>query len=310
MDAPSDKPIVVVGAGVFGLLAALTLAQAGLPVRLFDGPDSAPSASAVAAGMLAPTSECLFDCFAAPHQALLMAARDVWPRIEGEAAGLRIDRSGVMLAHSGELIQGDWRIADVPDALAALRRLFLDAGGQIEPRRFTISDHDADQLLILAPGAGAAALSKLAPELAVLNPIKGQIARLDGGPTSGPVLRWDGGYLAPHPDGALAGATMEPGLNDLSIDKAALAALRDRAAEYAPQVAGLSFTGMAGVRMSSPDGLPLVGPSATPSVLVAAGARRNGWLLAPLVGHVIAAYVTGADPGPWASALHPGRFTR
>ena len=162
----------------------------------------------------------------------------------------------------------------------------------------------------MPPDQAPRALSSLAPELSRLTPIKGQIARLHGGPSAGPVIRWEGGYLVPHPDGALVGATMEPGVSDLIVDPMVLAGLRDQAAQYAPTVAGLAFTGHAGVRMDSPDGLPLAGPSVTPDVFLAAGARRNGWLLAPLVGGIIAAYVTGSDPGPWASALHPGRFSR
>jgi glycine oxidase len=65
---------------------------------------------------------------------------------------------------------------------------------------------------------------------------------------------------------------------------------------------------MAGVRAATPDGLPLVGPSAAPGVLLAVGARRNGWLLAPLVAKVVAAYVTGRDTGRYAAQFDPRRF--
>jgi glycine oxidase len=43
-------------------------------------------------------------------------------------------------------------------------------------------------------------------------------------------------------------------------------------------------------------------------VLLAVGARRNGWLLAPLVAQVVAAYVASDDPGPFAARLDPRRF--
>lgn len=303
-----DGPVSVVGAGVFGLTTALALVRRGCEVRLFDGGAGAPSASAVAAGMLAPISEALFDPAAAPHQALLLAARDRWTALEPLSADLAIDRSGVRLAETGALIEDDWRIADVARALQALRALFLDAGGRIVPRRFTAEHRASGEGLVLAPGAEAEGLRRLAPELGRLSPIKGQLAVLHGGPAHGPVVRWSGGYLAPHAAGALVGATMEVGVSDLAIDPAALAALRDGAARAVPQVAGLSFTGRAGVRMSTPDGLPLTGPSATPGVFLAAGARRNGWLLGPLVADMIADYLTGQDPGPWARALHPARF--
>ena len=41
-------------------------------------------------------------------------------------------------------------------------------------------------------------------------------------------------------------------------------------------VRGLSFDLAAGVRAATPDGLPLVGFSRTPGVILAVGARRNG----------------------------------
>jgi glycine oxidase len=43
-------------------------------------------------------------------------------------------------------------------------------------------------------------------------------------------------------------------------------------------------------------------------VVLAVGARRNGWLLAPLIAQVVTACVTGRDPGPYAARLDPGRF--
>jgi glycine oxidase len=43
-------------------------------------------------------------------------------------------------------------------------------------------------------------------------------------------------------------------------------------------------------------------------VVLAVGARRNGWLLAPLVAQVVAACVTGRDAGPYAARLDPQRF--
>ena len=304
MKASIYPPVTVVGAGVFGLCAALALADAGCRVRLFDDAATGSNASAVAAGMLAPISEALFDPLAAPHQSLLIEARNRWLRLEKGAVGIAIDRSGVRLAETDDIIGEDWRISDVTTALETLRRRLFFDGGEIVSERFSAPDLSPGGLIILAPGANAAALTAFAPELSHLSPIKGQIARLHGGPAAGPVVRWVGGYLVPHSGGALLGATMEPGVADLSLDPAVLAALRDQAAIYVPEVAGLAFTGSAGVRMSSPDGLPLIGPSTTPGVFLAAGARRNGWLLAPLVGEMIAAYVTGTDPGPWASALH------
>jgi glycine oxidase len=44
-------------------------------------------------------------------------------------------------------------------------------------------------------------------------------------------------------------------------------------------------------------------------VVLAAGARRNGWLLAPLVAGLTAAYLAAREPEPYASVLDARRFT-
>ena len=67
-------------------------------------------------------------------------------------------------------------------------------------------------------------------------------------------------------------------------------------------------TGAAGVRSATPDGLPMVGPSSAPGVFLAMGARRNGWLLAPLMAQVLSDQLAGAAPAPWAGLFRPSRF--
>jgi glycine oxidase len=43
-------------------------------------------------------------------------------------------------------------------------------------------------------------------------------------------------------------------------------------------------------------------------VLLAVGARRNGWLFAPLVADLVAAYLTGDNLGSDAEAMNARRF--
>jgi glycine oxidase len=62
------------------------------------------------------------------------------------------------------------------------------------------------------------------------------------------------------------------------------------------------------VRASSPDGLPLAGASAERGLFLATGARRNGWLLAPLVAETVVAAVAGTAV-PAAGLLNPARFS-
>jgi glycine oxidase len=103
---------------------------------------------------------------------------------------------------------------------------------------------------------------------------------------------------------------MEQGVADRAVDATRVAALRKAAGALLPELAELDVRAGTGVRAATPDGLPMVGRSAAPGVLLAVGARRNGWLLAPLVARMIAAYVAGDDPGPFAARLDPRRFDR
>lgn len=227
-------------------------------------------------------------------------------RIPGLAAGLG----------SGLFTPDDWRI-EPRATLASLHAAAIAAGVRITAQSVrgfaagsaTLSDGDilpAD-LLVLATGARG---SDLAPELAALSPIKGQILRYAGAPTDDdrPVLRCRGGYAVPARDGLRIGATMEPGLADRQVDPALTAPLGELAAELFPALANAPYAVQAGVRAATPDGLPLVGASASAGVWLATGARRNGWLLAPLVARMLAAYLSDRDPGPYAGLLAPRRF--
>lgn len=328
METKLRARVAVAGAGAIGSAVALTLARAGIDVTLFDPKPPGDNASGVAAGMLAPVAEAVFDPVSTPHLALLRRARDLWPafaegldltilrdglRVEGEAGWLagiaaRFEALGAPFQRlDGALIDvEDWRIEARP-ALTALRRAFDAQGGHFEPRAFTPDDLSAFTAVVLATGAGDA--GGLAPELKALSPIKGQILRADRGPAIGPVIRGEGVYICPGESPAI-GATMEAGRDDLTIDPSATDALRAAAIRLRPELAGAVLTTEVGVRAATPDGLPLVGWSATPGVMLAVGARRNGWLLAPLVADLAAAYLKGDNPGPDAASLDARRFSR
>lgn len=332
--------VAVAGAGVFGLASALALARAGAAVSLYDPGLDHPNASAVAAGMLAPVGEALTDPAAAPHLPLLMAAQGHWPDFAA-AFDVSLDRSGAVLvgdaarlaqlsAAAGTLgltsprlglaslpalaggygpglmgglkIASDWRV-DAAD-LVRLRQAAVRLGVQLSAEILRPADHD---LLVVATGPSAAYLAR-APELAVLTPIKGHILRYRDLKYYGPVLRGPGAYAAPSQEGLLIGATMEVGQGQGRVDPDIAADLARRAQTIFPGLVGQSWTAAAGVRAATPDGLPLVGPSSAPGVILACGARRNGWLLAPLVGELVAAHALGRDPGPWAASMSPGRF--
>lgn len=335
--------IDVAGAGALGLACALRLAQAGAKVRLFDPQPDGPKASSVAAGMLAPVFEALLDEAARPHFDVLTAARELWPAFAADF-GLDLDRRGAMAvgdderlasleagfrplgvtphrltapeAHalapglSTDFVGGlftaeDWRIEAGP-ALAALRRAARGAGVEIV-NGLARGGEGAD-LLVAATGASAS-LAPVAPELRRLSPIKGHILRFAGVAYAGTVVRGPLGYAAPAEGGLTVGATMEAGVDTDVIDPAQAAKLAAAGRSLFPALerAGPAEA-LSGVRAATADGLPLVGPSAARGVLLAAGARRNGWLLAPMVAQMVTAYAFGRDAGAWAQRMDPARF--
>jgi glycine oxidase len=328
METKLRARVAVAGAGAIGSAVALTLARAGTDVTVFDPRLPGDNASGVAAGMLAPVAETLFDPLSATHLPLLRRARDQWPafaegldlpilreglRIEGapgwrDAVAARLEALQAPFERRAEALFSaeDWRI-DARAALASLRAAAIGEGARFETRAFTPDDLPAFAAVVLAVGPGDGA--GLAPELTGLTPIKGQILRADQGPQTGPVIRGEGVYICPGPSPAI-GATMETGRTDLDIDLAATAGLRTAAIRLRPELATAVFTTEVGVRATTADGLPLVGWSATPGVMLAVGARRNGWLLAPLVADLVAAYLKGDNPGPDAAQLDARRFSR
>jgi len=330
--------VTIAGAGVLGLATALALADAGCAVTVCDPGGS--NASSVAAGMIAPAFEAALDASARPHLDLLTAARDLWPALAARA-GIGLDRSGAMAVGGAEWLQTvasgfaalhlrpteigrataeglapglaagfdralltreDWRV-DAPAALAALRAAAAAAG--VALRRERVSGRGDADVLVLATGAEAD-LVGLAPELALLTPIKGHIVRVAAA-TAGVVVRTPGVYAAPGA-AMVFGATMEAGRADPKVEAGKADPLLAAGLRLFPDLTGAPVEVAAGVRAATPDGLPLAGVSATAGVLLATGSRRNGWLLAPLVAQVLAACVTGRDPGPYATRLDPARF--
>ena len=334
--------VIVAGSGVLGASCALVLARAGARVVLTDPARLGDNASGVAAGMLAPVFEAALDPLAAPHFDLLLAARELWPGF-AHSAGVELDRTGALavgsaerldrleatladlgapaerlsrtdaearapgirIGEAGGLFTGeDWRI-DPDQALGAL----IDAARAegVEVRRAPLQSSEACDWRLLATGADPAP-GGLAPELARLEPIKGHILRAPGVAYRGAVVRGEGVYLSPGGAGVVIGASMERGAHDRAVDPAQVERLSQAGEALFPALAGTAFAAGVGVRAASADGLPLVGFSRTAGVLMAAGARRNGWLLAPLVAQVVTALVFGSEPGPWAQRFAPQRF--
>src|SRR3990167_4503192 len=253
MYSANDAKISVAGAGAFGLATALRLARAGLAVTLFDPAPPGDNASGVAAGMLAPISEALFDPISRDHLALMRRARDLWPDF-AEALAIPLSRAGVRIEGSDswraevakrleqlgvsptDVIDEDWRL-DARPALAALRAAAEEAGvvfetgavAAFQPGALTLADGrvEAFDVLVLATGPGVRD-GRIAPETAALSPIKGQLLRATLLDDEAVVARGEGVYLAPG-EALAVGATMEAGRDDLAPDASATQALRQAA---------------------------------------------------------------------------------
>ena len=152
------------------------------------------------------------------------------------------------------------------------------------------ASHDFDAV-ILATGVAGQVLQPAEPALSAIWPVKGQMLSLEGeGERLAFCLRARNAYVSQKPDGRLViGATSEPGKYDTDTDDTAIEALRRNAEHWLPGLDGLKLTGSwAGIRPGTPDNLPILGPGALPGVYLALGLYRNGVLLAPAVGELMA----------------------
>jgi glycine oxidase len=144
-----------------------------------------------------------------------------------------------------------------------------------------------------------------------VEPVRGQLIAFDVAP---PVLRHviasPRGYLVPRADGRLlAGSTTERAGFDKSVTAGGMRYVLDVALEMVPALADQRIAdSWAGLRPGTPDGLPFIGPGALPGLFHACGLFRNGILLGPLVGELVADLVLGRPPSVDLRAFSPSRF--
>lgn len=173
--------------------------------------------------------------------------------------------------------------------------------------------------VVLAAGCRSGELAGVPAEVVPpVHPVKGQILRLRVPPAHAPflartvraVVRGSQVYLVPREDGELViGATTEERGWDTTVTAGGVYQLLRDAHELVPGLTELPLTECrAGLRPGSPDNAPLLGPSGLDGLYLATGHYRNGVLLAPLTGEVLAECVTGGGPPAVAAPFRPGRF--
>ncbi|GAA0499878.1 glycine oxidase ThiO [Streptomyces olivaceiscleroticus] len=151
-----------------------------------------------------------------------------------------------------------------------------------------------------------------------VRPVKGQVLRLRIPAAYGPflsrtvraVVRGGPLYLVPRENGDLVvGATSEELGWDTTVTAGGVYELLRDAHELVPGITELPLTEtIAGLRPGSPDNAPLLGPSALPGLLMATGHFRNGVLLTPVTGDVMAHALTTGELPEEARPFTPLRF--
>jgi glycine oxidase len=127
------------------------------------------------------------------------------------------------------------------------------------------------------------------------------------------VLYSSRGYLVPRRDGrVLAGSTAERAGFDKTVTGEGMNAIKTMALEIAPSVAGLPLvSSWAGFRPRAADGLPVLGRwDGIDGLFYATGHYRNGILLAPVTGELIAKAIINGESSSLLRPFSPDRFAR
>ncbi|MEV7434400.1 glycine oxidase ThiO [Streptomyces griseoviridis] len=175
--------------------------------------------------------------------------------------------------------------------------------------------------VVLAGGSRSGRLAGVPePVLPPVRPVKGQVVRLTVPRRYAPflsrtvraVVRGSHVYLVPRENGELViGATSEELGWDTTVTAGGVYELLRDAHELVPGITELPLTETrAGLRPCSPDNAPLLGPTALDGLLLATGHHRNGVLLTPVTGDVLAHALAGGELPDEARPFTPLRFSR
>ncbi|MFE9002628.1 glycine oxidase ThiO [Streptomyces sp. NPDC007875] len=201
---------------------------------------------------------------------------------------------------------------------ARAERLLLD-GDRATGIELTGGTHLAAERTVLAAGSLSGRLAGV-PDgvLPPVRPVKGQVLRLSVPERYAPflsrtvraVVRGGPVYLVPRENGELViGATSEELGWDTTVTAGGVYELLRDAHEVVPGITELPLVETcAGLRPGSPDNAPMLGPTALPGLLLATGHHRNGVLLTPITGDVMAEALTSGELPPEARPFTPRRF--
>lgn len=207
-------------------------------------------------------------------------------------------------------------IAALLDAVLGTKSISLRPGrvrnvdGGADSIRISLSDGSSlgASTLVVAAGAWSGQISG-ARFGAAVSPVKGQLVQYAGARLSH-VTYGPRGYLVPRGTATIAGSTMERTGFDASTSAEGIAKIRSAGAEILPALGAMEpETVWAALRPVTPDTRPIIGPDPEcSSIIYACGHGRNGILMAPLTGDLVADLVT-ASPLPYdLEQFRPDRF--
>jgi glycine oxidase len=182
--------------------------------------------------------------------------------------------------NAGAELRTGVRVSAVEHGSGSVRGVRLEDGSRIDCGR-----------VVVAAGCWSGRLGGLPRPLPV-RPVHGQLVSLQAPlPLLRHVVDSPRCYLVPRADGRLIiGTTVEDTGFRTETTAGALRGLLNAAAEAAPAADGLvPGAPWSGLRPGTPDGLPILGPDPeVEGIVYATGHYRNGILLAPITGELVA----------------------
>jgi len=209
----------------------------------------------------------------------------------------------VLLDALQRLASGSDRIESVEDLVTA-----IEAGADSCTVTTASRASSSADRVVLCAGAWVGQIRGARFARAV-EPARGQLVSYSGSPLRH-VAYGPRGYVVPRGDHTIGGSTMENVGFDAATTAEGVRKVRDASEEICPHLtASEPIRSWAGLRPVTPDMLPILGIDPTrPSLIYACGHSRNGVLMAPLTGDIIADLVTGTPLSHDLSQFRPGRF--
>ncbi|HZP49505.1 MAG TPA: glycine oxidase ThiO [Vicinamibacterales bacterium] len=256
----------------------------------------------------------------------VLATRSV-PALLLDAAATRSEEPLVADDVTGALLIEEHGFVSAPELTRALAAAARVHGAQLleqsRVRRICSRDGDAvvetdrgtlsSSAVVLAAGSWSStiAIDGVAAPVPV-RPVRGQLLYLGWSGTQPRRVTWSRScYIVPWDDGTvLVGATSEDAGFDERLTVSGVHDLLQAVADVVPHAWSVTFRGArVGLRPATSDALPVIGRSPSmPTLTYATGHYRNGILLAPLTGQLVADLLLDGRADPMLDAVSPLRF--